>query len=100
MEQAIMFFWGALGCLAANLLDAHREFHRQNAREILPSRYKKTSYLIGVFILAIIAGCLVIAYEIKNNPLVAFQIGASVPLIFNKFKTPPDGIPQNRNDDF
>jgi hypothetical protein len=51
---------------------------------VLPERYRKVSFWIVRFLLAVIGGGLALAYGI-DKPLLAANIGAATPLIIKAF---------------
>lgn len=71
------FLWGFLGSLAVEIVQIH--FLLGTSRK-LPLRYSKPSYWIARLLLALTAGSLAVAYDIKT-PVLALHVGAATPLI-------------------
>ena len=71
------FLWGFLGSLAVEIVQIHCLL---GASRRLPSRYSKPIYWIARLLLALTAGGLAVAYDIKT-PVLALHVGAATPLI-------------------
>lgn len=72
------FLWGFSGSLADEIVSLHRQYILE-AR--IPTRYRRFSYLIIRFFLAVVGGGLAVAYGIDDNPLLAASVGAATPVI-------------------
>lgn len=72
-----IFLWGFLGSIAVEVVSLNQYFSGPGT---LPGRYKKTGFWVTRFLLALIAGGVSVAYEIKT-PLLAVNVGAATPLI-------------------
>lgn len=71
------FLWGFFGSLAVEIVQIH--FLLGGSRK-LPVRYTRPSYWIARLLLALTAGSLAVAYDIKT-PVLALHVGAATPLI-------------------
>jgi hypothetical protein len=71
------FLWGFVGSLSVEIVKIH--FVLGESRR-LPPRYSKPSYWIARLLLALTAGGLAVAYDIKT-PVLALHVGAATPLI-------------------
>lgn len=81
MERTVaileQFLWGFLGSLAVEVVQIH--FLLGSSRK-LPLRYGKPGYWVARLLLALTAGSLAVAYDIKT-PVLALHVGAVTPLI-------------------
>jgi hypothetical protein len=90
-EQAYMFLWGFGGSWAIEFFTIYEIL---NSEDKLPRRYYSFIFWIIRLILAVVAGGIVIAYEIKQKPLLALNIGISAPLILKQLaRTVPNIAP-------
>lgn len=71
------FLWGFLGSLAVEIVRIH---FLLGASRKLPLRYSNPGYWIARLLLALTAGSLAVAYDIKT-PVLALHVGAATPLI-------------------
>jgi hypothetical protein len=71
------FAWGFVGSLAVEVVQIHCLLGRSRK---LPLRYSKPVYWISRLLLAMTAGGLAVAYDIKT-PVLALHVGAATPLI-------------------
>lgn len=71
------FLWGFMGSVAVEIVQIH--FLLGVSRK-LPLRYSKPIYWIARLLLALTAGSLAVAYDIKT-PVLALHVGAATPLI-------------------
>jgi hypothetical protein len=71
------FLWGFVGSVAVEVVKIH--FVLGTSRR-LPLRYRKPRYWIARLLLAVTAGGLAVAYDIKS-PVLALHVGAATPLI-------------------
>jgi len=71
------FLWGFIGSVAVEIVKIHFVL---GASRRLPLRYSKPSYWIARLLLALTAGGLAVAYDIKT-PVLALHVGAATPLI-------------------
>jgi hypothetical protein len=71
------FLWGFVGSLSVEIVKIHCLF---GASLKLPHRYSKPIYWIARLLLAVTAGSLAVAYDIKA-PVLALHVGAATPLI-------------------
>jgi hypothetical protein len=71
------FLWGFLGSLAVEVVQIHCLLDTSRK---LPLRYSKPIYWIARLLLALTAGGLAVAYDIKT-PVLALHVGAATPLI-------------------
>lgn len=71
------FLWGFLGSLAVEIVQIHCLL---DASRKLPLRYTRPIYWIARLLLALTAGGLAVAYDIKT-PVLALHVGAATPLI-------------------
>ena len=55
----------------------------------MPLHFRKPGFWVVRSLLAILAGILVCAYGIKDNPILAINVGASAPLILRALGTKP-----------
>jgi hypothetical protein len=82
LHLVFIFACGLGGSLAVEIVTLHQYYERGDIT--LPERYKSIGFWIIRFLLAIIGGCLALAYEI-DKPLLAANIGAATPLIIKAF---------------
>ena len=78
MSLGETFLWGFGGSAAVEVLALVQVFYRDPID--VPERYKRVGFWIVRFLLAIMAGGLVVAYGIEK-PLLAVNTGAATPLI-------------------
>lgn len=71
------FLWGFVGSLAVEIVKIHFVL---GASRRLPLRYSKPMFWIARLLLAVTAGGLAVAYDIKT-PVLALHVGAATPLI-------------------
>lgn len=71
------FLWGFVGSLAVEVVRIHLVLGESRR---LPLRYSKPQYWIVRLLLALTAGGLAVAYDIKT-PVLALHVGAATPLI-------------------
>ena len=71
------FLWGFMGSLAVEIVQIHSLLGTSRK---LPLRYSKPIYWIARLLLALMAGSLAVAYDIKT-PVLALHVGAATPLI-------------------
>ncbi len=71
------FLWGFLGSLAVEIVQIHCLLGTSRK---LPVRYSTSIYWIARLLLALTAGSLAVAYDIKT-PVLALHVGAATPLI-------------------
>ena len=76
------FLWGFSGSFAVEIASLCRRFDSETS---IPIRYKQVSFWVVRASLAIIGGGLAVAWGIDNTPLLAFYVGASTPIIIQKF---------------
>jgi hypothetical protein len=72
------FWWGVGGSAALEVITCYNYYRY---RGVLPTRYRKTGFLAIRALVALIAGGLVVAYQVEGNPILAINIGASAPAI-------------------
>jgi hypothetical protein len=77
-DKLQMFLWGFGGSCAIEIYTLYQAFITEPQ---LPQRYKSLGFWIVRFLLAVVAGGLVIAHDVKEKPLLALNIGISAPLI-------------------
>jgi hypothetical protein len=81
MESSVaflqQFLWGFVGSLAVEIVKIHCYL---GASRRLPLRYSKPTFWIARLLLAMTAGGLAVAYDIKT-PVLALHVGAATPLI-------------------
>jgi hypothetical protein len=81
MEYTVLilqqFLWGFFGSLAVEIVQVHTLLGTSRK---LPVRYSNPSYWIARLLLALTAGSLAVAYDIKT-PVLALHVGAATPLI-------------------
>ena len=78
MDPLLVFFWGAGGSVAVEIVSINQYYNKGISR--LPKRYKNPVFWLVRLALAAVAGGLALAYEIEK-PLLAANIGAATPLI-------------------
>lgn len=71
------FLWGFMGSAAVEIVQI---YFLLGASRKLPLRYSKPTYWIARLLLALTAGGLAVAYDIKT-PVLAIHVGAATPLI-------------------
>jgi hypothetical protein len=71
------FLWGFMGSLAVEIVKIH---YLLGTSRKLPLRYTRPIYWIARLLLALTAGGLAVAYDIKT-PVLALHVGAATPLI-------------------
>lgn len=76
------FLWGFLGSFAVEIAALCRRF---DSKTSIPTHYKQVSFWVVRASLAVVGGSLAVAWGIDNKPLLAFYLGASAPLIIQKF---------------
>lgn len=72
------FLLGFFGSLSVELVTC---FHFYQNELPFPGRYRKKGFWVVRLLIAVAAGGLVLAYSIKDNPILAINIGASAPAI-------------------
>ena len=78
----ISLFWvGFLGSLSVEVGTCYRAM--ANSEGDLPKRYRKPVYLVVRTFLAFSGGAIAVALDAKN-PLTAFYLGASAPIVLDK----------------
>jgi hypothetical protein len=77
-DKLQMFLWGFGGSCAIEIYTLYQAYNSESA---LPQRYKRFGFWVVRFFLAIVAGGLVIAHDVKDKPLLALNIGISAPLL-------------------
>jgi CBS-domain-containing membrane protein len=73
------FIWGFCGSVAVEVITLYQVYHSHPM--VVPQRYRRKGFWVVRFFLSIVAGGLALAYDI-DKPLLALNIGASAPLIF------------------
>ena len=76
--NVLTFVEAAFGSTLIEVLTIY-EFYVKEAA--LPSRYSKVGFWIIRAVVTIGAGLLACAYGVKDNPLLAINVGASAPLL-------------------
>ena len=71
------FLWGFLGSLTVEIVKIHGYL---SASGNLPLRYGRPRFWVARLLLAMTAGGLAVAYDIKT-PVLALHVGAATPLI-------------------
>ena len=71
------FLWGFVGSLAVEVVKIHLVLGTSRR---LPLRYTRPGFWIARLLLAVTAGGLAVAYDIKT-PVLALHVGAATPLI-------------------
>ena len=71
------FLWGFMGSLSVEIVQIHGLLGTSRK---LPRRYNRPVYWIARVLLAMTAGGLAVAYDIKT-PVLALHVGAATPLI-------------------
>jgi hypothetical protein len=79
MTPLVSFLWGFGGSLAVEVAAVNQLW--QNDPAGMPARYKNPWFWFCRLLLAVTGGGLTLAYGIKDNPVLAANIGASAPLI-------------------
>lgn len=77
MNDLEQFLWGFIGSVAAEIVTLVQLFESGIP---LHGRYKSFGFWVVRFMLTLLAGCLVIVYDIQSRPL-AIHIGVTTPLI-------------------
>jgi hypothetical protein len=72
------FLLGFLGSVSVELVTC---FHLYQSELPFPSRYRKKGFWAIRILIAVAAGGLVLAYGIKDNAILAINVGASAPAI-------------------
>jgi hypothetical protein len=72
------FLLGFLGSAAVELVTC---FHFYQSESPFPARYRKKGFWAVRLLIAAAAGGLVLAYSIKDDPILAINVGASAPAI-------------------
>lgn len=78
MPPIEMFLWGFGGSAAVEIITLYGHFNDDN--KSLPARYCRIGFWIVRLLLAVIAGGLALAYNVKN-PILTIHVGAATPLI-------------------
>jgi hypothetical protein len=73
------FLWGAAGSVAVEILIACRLYEKEAPT---PSHYSKPGFWILRVLVAAVAGSLVVAHHIVDQPLLSIHIGIATPAIF------------------
>ena len=73
------FLWGAAGSAAVEVLIAYRLYERGAPS---PPHYAKPGFWIMRALVAAVAGSLVVAHHIVDQPLLSIHIGIATPAIF------------------
>lgn len=72
-----MFFIGMLGSIVIEVAAIVKCYHKEQP---FPDRFRQKGFYFWQFIISLVAGFLVVAYDI-TNPVLAMQVGASAPTI-------------------
>lgn len=89
------FLWGFVGSLAVEIVKIH--FVLGESRR-LPLRYSKPGFWIARLLLAVTAGGLAVAYDIKT-PVLALHVGAATPLIVQALAQNLGNLLASQNED-
>lgn len=73
------FVWGVCGSVAVEVIAIYQAYHSRSMK--IPARYHRKGFWVVRIFLTLLAGGLAVAYDI-DRPLLALNIGASTPLIF------------------
>lgn len=79
MTSIDIFLWGMGGSIAIEIINFYNLFMQETI--IIPDRYKSFLFWVVRIIISLMAGGLAVAYDI-NTKLLAINVGASAPLIF------------------
>lgn len=79
MNALEQFMWGVGGSLSVEIITLYQVYQSRNIR--FPERYRRKGFWIIRAFLCLIAGGLAVAYAI-DKPILALNVGASAPLIF------------------
>lgn len=79
MRPTEQFLWGVGGSVAVEIITLYQVYHSRNLK--FPERYRLIGFWVVRVFLCLIAGGLAVAYAI-DKPILALNIGASAPLIF------------------
>ena len=80
MEWNALYF--ALGCSGSGIIEVITLLQYYETGTPFPPRYRSVGFWCLRVLVALAAGALVLAYEIRNNPILALNVGASAPTIF------------------
>jgi hypothetical protein len=72
------FLEGAFGSALIEVLTIYEFYAKENP---FPPRYRKFGFWLIRLLITVGAGLLAFAYGVKDNPLLAVNIGASAPLL-------------------
>jgi hypothetical protein len=86
MSHVEQFMWGFFGSVAVEVVTLVQYYTGSYSQ--LPQRYREVAFYLIRIVLAIVAGGLVIAYNIEQT-ILAINIGAATPLIIKKFSERP-----------
>jgi hypothetical protein len=81
-NHVITFLWGCFGSLSVEIVTA---YHRFDSESPAPSRNKQLPFWVLRVLIAMIGGGLAIATGIDSNPMMSIYVGASAPLIIQRF---------------
>jgi hypothetical protein len=85
-----IFLWGFCGSMAADAVRFRNASDSSHAR--LPALYRRPHFYISVVLMAVTGG--VVAFAVgADKPWLAFQIGASTPLILQNLSQNPPTLP-------
>ncbi len=73
------FAWGCGGSIAIELVSILQIYHREPI--VVPSKYRRVGFWVVRLLVVLASGGAAVAYKI-DNPVLAINIGASAPLIF------------------
>ena len=81
-----IFLFGFLGSVAVEVVRVVRVYEEGRA---FPARYRNRGFWVVRGVLALIGGCLAVAYRVPSD-ILALHVGASTPIITETFaRTPP-----------
>jgi hypothetical protein len=81
-SHVITFLWGFFGSCSVEIVTLYNRFGSETP---IPLHYKQFPFWALRLLMAAIGGLLAIAAGIDNNPMMSMYVGASAPLIIQKF---------------
>lgn len=95
IRPALIFLLGVFGSVAVEVLHVVSVYE---AGKPLPSRYRRPGFWVARSLIALFAGVLAVAYDVRS-PILAIHVGASTPIIIETFtrKPPVGSIEQEPN---
>jgi len=82
VSQVSTFAWGFFGSCSVEIVALYLHYDSETP---IPPRYRQPAFWIIRLLVSVIGGSLAIANGTDNNPILSMYIGASAPLIIQRF---------------